>query len=102
MRRKITTKTIIERSAKIRYVKEDKYYIITFNGKRFPGNYIAWLIGIDEETFNKTIIDTYGAETILIPYTYANRYIFKTRKQAKIAVEWLRSLEVARKMIQNY
>lgn len=93
-------KKIIMRRAKVRYIKQENNYALIFNGKFAADNYISMVLGIDYNDFIETITETYNAKIKPIPYRFCSIYYFTTRKQAKVAVEWLRSLELARNMTE--
>lgn len=86
----------LKRQFNIRYFKEQNYYTFTIN-KRIIGPLImAIIFDIDSEVLKDTLVETYHADKLLSHRGI--KYIFKTKNEAKNAVEWLRTLLVAKQM----
>ena len=85
-----------KREFNVRYFKLNDEYTFTVD-KRFLRNEIAVIIfNVEREVYEDTLANIYNG-TKLISHI-GIRYTFKTKKDAKGAVEWLRTLLVAKQM----
>jgi hypothetical protein len=82
------------RKPKIRYEKEDNYYILTINRRFYPDEYAEYFFGISYSLFIETLTETYNASRKGSRSGYP-KYVFTTKAQAKAAVEWLKTLLMA-------
>jgi len=88
-------------SYKVRYKKEgNNNYSLTIN-KTFLDDFIASRIfGIPEDFYRSALLETFNATVGYNWRTGGTKYTFKTKQQAKDAVEWLRTLIVAKELAQ--
>jgi len=91
----------------IRYFKCNRNYennldLYTFTvNKRFINKLTSRIIfNIDIDILTTTLVDNYHAIKMDPPYNYGTKYIFTSKKDVKNAVEWLRTLLVAKQMCQ--
>lgn len=82
-------------SYKIRYIQEGhNTYSFTINKRNLPSYMAARIFGVSEVFYQKTLLETFNANVI----SYPTKYVFKTKQQAKDAVEWLRTLIIAKEL----
>lgn len=106
MKRKSNKKTF-KREWNIRYFKcnrnydnSEDLYTLTVN-KRLISKFTSRIIfDLDIEILTNTLTENYHAVAEQPPYDYGTKYVFTSRKDVKEAVEWLKTLLVAKQMCQ--
>jgi hypothetical protein len=88
------------RTPKIRYIYEDGVYKITIRkyvAQAYGIYSLAGMLNTDSATMQDRLVNTYNAELIIIGRYPI--YAFKTKKQTKIAIDWLRSIQILNHLI---
>jgi hypothetical protein len=89
----------IQRKTKVRYEKENNYYIIKINKYFVPIWAVESVFGISDEYLFNTLTKEFDSTLMLSRDNYP-KYSFKTKEKAKAAVEWLKSLLTAKELIK--
>ena len=85
--------------SKIRYHKEGDHYVLLFNKRFLNESTMCFFLRIDGVLLKDMLINTFKAVKEKSRWDYP-MYTFKTRAEAKGAVEWLRSINVINKMCE--
>ena len=85
---------------KIRYIKEGDHYCLTVNKRFLDEFYISYFLKVKQNLWEGMLLEAFKATKEKARCDSYPKYTFKTLRDAKKAVEWLRSIAILNKIIE--